>query len=109
MTTAAPTARKYPAGAELSKQGVQFRLWAPRHQLVELALLEPDGLTPRRLLPMEREGGGYYSLQIPEARAGDLYGYRIDGHDRVFPDPGSRFQPQGVHGPSQFGEGQSGV
>jgi len=101
MPAAALTARKFPAGAELSKPGVHFRLWAPRHQLVELALLESDGQTQRQLLPMEPEGAGYYSLQIPEARAGDLYGYRIDGHDRVFPDPASRFQPQGVHGPSQ--------
>ena len=34
-------------------------------------------------------------------RAGTLYRYRLDGGDTPFPDPASRFQPQGPHGPSQ--------
>lgn len=101
MPLLAERTRKLPIGAEVSAQGVNFRLWAPRHQLIELALVEPDGQTPRQFLQMESEGKGYYSLQVAETRPGDLYGYRIDGIERIFPDPASRFQPQGVHGPSQ--------
>ena len=69
MSTVATIARKWPAGAEVVKQGVHFRLWAPRHQQVELVLLEPDGQTIRQILSMDPEAHGYYSLLIEEARA----------------------------------------
>ncbi|BBO36473.1 malto-oligosyltrehalose trehalohydrolase [Lacipirellula parvula] len=101
MSTITATPRKLPAGAETTKRGVHFRLWAPRHQKVELVLFEPDGQTVRRVSLMEPETDGYYTLFDAEARAGDLYGYRIDGHQRAFPDPASRYQPLGVHSPSQ--------
>ncbi len=45
------------------------------------------------------EGDGYFSGLAAGAAAGDLYRYRLDGAD-LFPDPASRFQPQGPHGPS---------
>jgi maltooligosyltrehalose trehalohydrolase len=48
-------------------------------------------------VPEER---GYFSGFMAEAHAGCLYRYRLDGRDS-FPDPASRFQPRGVHGPSQ--------
>ena len=101
MPAASSTARKCPAGAELTRQGVHFRLWAPRCHQVELAFVEPDGRGVRQVLSLEAEDEGYHSLLVPEARAGDLYAYRINGHERTFPDPASRFQPFGVHGPSQ--------
>jgi maltooligosyltrehalose trehalohydrolase len=50
-----------------------------------------------RLTP---EPEGYFSGTVPDARAGTLYRYRLDGGDR-YPDPVSRFQPEGPHGPSQ--------
>ncbi len=37
---------------------------------------------------------------MPELPVGALYRYRLDG-EGPFPDPASRFQPQGVHGPSR--------
>jgi maltooligosyltrehalose trehalohydrolase len=49
---------------------------------------------------MGRGEHGYWELRAPDVRAGDLYWYRLDG-DRTLPDPASRFQPEGVHGPSQ--------
>jgi maltooligosyltrehalose trehalohydrolase len=36
---------------------------------------------------------------FPDVSPGDLYAYELDG-EGLFPDPASRFQPQGVHGPS---------
>src|SRR5581483_10562776 len=35
------------------------------------------------------------------AGAGTRYRFRLDGGERLFPDPASRFQPDGPHGPSQ--------
>lgn len=101
MPTAAPTARKCPAGAEPTRHGVHFRLWAPRCQQVELVLVEPDGRGVRQVFSLEAEEEGYHSRLVREARAGDLYAYRINGHERTFPDPASRYQPFGVHGASQ--------
>ena len=49
---------------------------------------------------MARASNGYWELHAPDVRPGDRYAYRLDG-DRTLPDPASRFQPEGVHGPSQ--------
>jgi maltooligosyltrehalose trehalohydrolase len=51
---------------------------------------------------MEREPNGYFSCIVESARPGMLYRLRLDGGDRLYPDPASRFQPEGVHGPSQI-------
>jgi malto-oligosyltrehalose trehalohydrolase len=82
-----------PFGAELVSDGVRFRLWAPDAAAVTLEL---DGAAA---LPMLRADEGWYELTTQEAKPGSLYRYRIgDGH---YPDPGSRFQPDGVFGPSE--------
>jgi maltooligosyltrehalose trehalohydrolase len=49
---------------------------------------------------MERVGNGYYETEVSRVEPGALYCYRLnDSVER--PDPASRFQPQGIHGPSQ--------
>jgi len=48
---------------------------------------------------MMAAGNGYFTVQDSEGRPGDLYKYSFGG-DAAFPDPASRYQPQGVHGPS---------
>ncbi len=83
-------------GAHLTPDGCRFRVWAPHRSRCELSLVEPI----RRLYSMEREGPGYWTVTVPEAKPGWLYRYRLDGSEE-FPDPASRCQPQGVHGPSQ--------
>jgi maltooligosyltrehalose trehalohydrolase len=50
---------------------------------------------------MQRNAAGYYELELEGVRPDARYSYRIDG-ERDRPDPASRFQPQGVHGPSQI-------
>jgi maltooligosyltrehalose trehalohydrolase len=50
--------------------------------------------------PLAAEPDGYFAGWVPRAADGDRYRYRLDG-DRAFPDPASRFQPDGPHGPSQ--------
>jgi maltooligosyltrehalose trehalohydrolase len=80
----------------LENNRCQFCVWAPRAHRVEVHLLEPnDRLVP--LSPCER---GYHEGVLEEVPPGSLYRYRLDG-DKERPDPASRFQPQGVHGPSQ--------
>ena len=80
-------------GAESCAEGVRFRVWAPKRRGVEV-LIE-NGLA----VPLAPEAGGYFSGVVPEAAAGALYRYRLDG-EGSFPDPCSRFQPKGPHGPS---------
>jgi maltooligosyltrehalose trehalohydrolase len=87
--------RRLPVGAEVQPGGgVHFRVWAPRRRMVEVAL-EGAG-SPVRL---EAERGGYFSGLARPAGAGSRYRYRLDGGE-AFPDPASRFQPDGPHGPS---------
>jgi len=49
---------------------------------------------------LEREESGYFSGTVKEAKEGSRYRFRLDGGG-VFPDPASRFQPEGPHGPSE--------
>jgi len=94
--------RILPVGAELQpKGGVHFRVWAPSCSRVEVLLSDgrQDG-EAERLLALSREAGGYFQGTSPEAAAGWRYRYRLDGGES-FPDPASRFQPEGPHGPSQ--------
>jgi len=50
---------------------------------------------------LEPEEGGYFSGFFREAGPGDQYRFRLDNDPRFYPDPASRYQPQGPHGPSQ--------
>src|SRR5688500_16449393 len=91
-------AHSMPFGAEPSGDGaVRFRLWAPDARSVELCLEEAGAV---RLLAMPAAQDGWFALTTAQAGAGTRYRYRIDGTIEI-PDPASRFQPQGVHGPSE--------
>lgn len=90
--------RRLPVGAEvLPKGGVHFRIWAPSRKFVEL-VFENASLAPVALRP---ERDGYFSGVAADSKAGDLYRFRLDGPENRYPDPASRFQPDGPHGPSQ--------
>jgi maltooligosyltrehalose trehalohydrolase len=94
-TTHAKISRRFPVGAEMAPEGVHFRVWAPRREGVEVVF---EGL--RDAVELTAEEGGYFSGLAEGAGAGALYRFRLDGGD-AFPDPVSRFQPEGPHGPSQ--------
>lgn len=51
-------------------------------------------------VPLAPAEHGYFGGFTPEARAGMRYRYALPGGE--FPDPASRFQPEGPHGPSQI-------
>jgi maltooligosyltrehalose trehalohydrolase len=95
--TASPVLiRRLPVGAEPQLGGgVHFRVWAPA---VRNLAIELEGQSPRELAP---EPGGYHSGVVKDARAGSRYRIRLAGRDGAFPDPSSRFQPDGPHGPSE--------
>jgi maltooligosyltrehalose trehalohydrolase len=94
-----PVARITPVGAWRDADAIHFRVWAPEHTLVEL-VLEDGGR--RDLRPLDRDARGYWSGVFADVRPGARYRYRLSGDAaRVFPDPASRFQPDGVHGASQ--------
>jgi maltooligosyltrehalose trehalohydrolase len=50
-------------------------------------------------MPLQAAAGGLFGGVVPGARGGSRYRYRLDG-ERDRPDPVSRYQPEGVHGPS---------
>jgi maltooligosyltrehalose trehalohydrolase len=67
-----------------------FRIWAPRQERLELVVEDES-------IPMQRDGDGFFEARA-SARPGARYAYRIGGE--LVPDPASRHQPDGVHGPS---------
>jgi maltooligosyltrehalose trehalohydrolase len=81
-------------GALHDGAATSFRVWAPDCRTVELAI---DG----RLHALLDDGQGFWSGRFDGIAEGSRYKYRLDGDAaRIFPDPASRFQPDGVHGPS---------
>jgi maltooligosyltrehalose trehalohydrolase len=74
----------------------QFQVWAPFAQKVDVHITVPQ----EQLLPLEKDAGGYHGAVVEDVEPGSLYLYQLD-NQKECPDPASRFQPQGVHGPSQ--------
>jgi maltooligosyltrehalose trehalohydrolase len=74
----------------------RFLVWAPFIQKVETHIMSPREL----IVLLEKDAQGYHQAIIDGVEPGALYFYRLD-QDKERPDPASRFQPQGVHGPSQ--------
>jgi len=80
-----------------ARSGYRFRLWAPSAREVELQLIRAHG-GDRRVRCELRDG--WHVADVAQARAGDSYGFRIEG--LLVPDPASRFNPGDVHAPSQI-------
>lgn len=88
-------------GAWLDDGAARWRVWAPGHESVELVLYEDDGSTVRRSTWMQPDGNDCFTLTLRDEGAGTLYRHLVDG-EGPFPDPWSRSQPYGVHGPSEI-------
>jgi maltooligosyltrehalose trehalohydrolase len=71
-----------------------FRVWATLPKKVELWL---NG----KVFPMKQDDKGWWQAEVPDARAGDDYGFILDGAG-PFPDPRSPCQPQSIHKPSRI-------
>src|SRR5713101_7574773 len=88
--------RRLPVGAEpLGDDRTHVRVWAPSAAGIDV-VLDSGAATS-----LDREEGGYFSGLLA-ATAGARYQFRIDGGDRLYPDPASRFQPHGPHGVSEI-------
>jgi maltooligosyltrehalose trehalohydrolase len=68
---------------------------------VAIVLEQGEDGSPHEI-PLTAEHDGYFSGVVPEARAGNLYRYRLDDSESLLPDPASRFQPHGPHGASEI-------
>ena len=91
--------RRYPIGAELiGESEANFRIWAPKAREIDVVLDDaPDA--KRKFCPLIAEQGGYFSGAV-NATAGTRYRFQVNGGENFYPDPASRFQPDGPHGSS---------
>ncbi|HEV7225467.1 MAG TPA: malto-oligosyltrehalose trehalohydrolase [Pirellulales bacterium] len=101
-----PPKRRLFIGAEVQPGGgTHFRVWAPRRKRVEVVLTSgsPEAAGPKaESYPLAPEQNGFFAGSVEQAAAGDLYRFRLDGESPLYPDPASRFQPDGSSGPSQI-------
>jgi maltooligosyltrehalose trehalohydrolase len=87
-----------PFGARPDPEGVTFRLWAPAARQADVVV---DSAAGQQTRPQAARRGeeGWWECRLPGAGPGTRYRWRIDG-DLLVPDPASRQNPEGPHGPS---------
>lgn len=81
-------------GAVVNGARTSFQAWAPAAGMVDV-VVEDSAATH----PLDRRPDGMFGGVLDGLAPGTRYRYRVNG-GRAFPDPASRFQPEGVHGPS---------
>jgi maltooligosyltrehalose trehalohydrolase len=86
-------------GAIPEAGGTRFRVLAPRASALEVRIERAGAIERTKMTP---DGRGYHEAFVPGARPGDRYRIALDG--QPFPDPASRFQPDGVHSASQIAD-----
>jgi maltooligosyltrehalose trehalohydrolase len=84
-------------GARWQPGKAGFRVWAPDAKSVQVLL----GAEGAKRFGMQREPEGTFYAELEGARAGEFYRFQSDDQP-AWPDPASRWQPRGVHGPSQL-------
>ena len=105
ITTAGSWKLRFGASA-LDGGNVQFRVWAPNLTTLAVRILgKPDRTIPMTMThPRDSESGAEFVATVPNVSEGMDYFYVLDGGrdgERQRPDPVSRCQPHGVHGPSR--------
>jgi maltooligosyltrehalose trehalohydrolase len=88
--------------AYLGEGRCRFVVWAPLAEAVDLRMISPHEYIAR----MENIGKGYHRIVLPNVDPAAHYIYRLHANQmpasvKERPDPASRYQPQGVHGPSE--------
>lgn len=90
-----PSKRRLSGGVELlGSRTAEVRVWAPRCRRVEFVIDRGESHE------LTRGEDGMFERTVSGVSAGTRYWFRLDG-DRLRPDPVSRFQPDGPHGPSE--------
>ena len=91
--------RRYPIGAELiGENETHFRVWAPKARELDVVFEDAAEAKPK-FFPLAAESGGYFS-GVANAGPGTRYRFRVNEAENFYPDPASRLQPDGPHGPS---------
>jgi len=89
--------KRKPIGAHVvNGTGTHFRVWAPNCSRVEVVVEEL-----RESAQLTAEEGGYFAGLVNGVHLRAKYRFRLEGGETLYPDPASRFQPEGPHGPSQ--------
>ena len=81
--------RPYPRGATWDGVGVNFALFSEHAERVELCLFDASGRREVQRLALRERTDQVWHGYLPEARPGQLYGYRVYGPYR--PKDGHRF------------------
>jgi maltooligosyltrehalose trehalohydrolase len=89
--------RRFPIGAEVQCGHAHLRVWAPERRRVSVVIDRPT----RREIALSAEGNGYFSGSATGLAGGGRYRFRLDDDEKLYPDPASRFQPEGPCGPSE--------
>jgi maltooligosyltrehalose trehalohydrolase len=80
----------------LGNNQCEFTVWGPTLKQVAVQLVSPD----KHLIPMQKSADGYWQTTATDIPPGTLYTYQLEAKND-WPDPASKYQPQGVHSPSQ--------
>lgn len=88
--------RRLPIGAEpISGDRTHVRVWAPKRTRVSVVV------GGEHATDLHAAADGYFDGLV-DAAVGARYQFRLDDDERLYPDPASRFQPEGPHGPSEI-------
>ncbi|HMW21927.1 MAG TPA: malto-oligosyltrehalose trehalohydrolase [Burkholderiaceae bacterium] len=91
-----------PVGHHIDAAGRSaWRVFAPEKRQLDVVVIDAAG-HDAAVLPLQRDELGWWSGHCKRLSAGTCYWLELDG--RRLPDPASRRQPQGVHGPSEVVE-----
>jgi glycogen operon protein len=84
--------KPFPQGATWDGEGVNFALFSEHAEGVELCLFDDRGRRELQRIPLREQTDQVWHCYLPEARPGQLYGYRVYGPYQ--PQHGHRFNPQ---------------
>ena len=92
MTMRVWPGRPYPLGATWDGIGVNFALFSENATAVELCLFNhEDDASESAKIQIREQTDQVWHVYLPEARPGQLYGYRV--HGPYAPSEGHRFNP----------------
>jgi isoamylase len=83
--------KSYPQGATWDGEGVNFALFSEHAEAVELCLFDERGRRELQRIALKERTDQVWHCYLPEARPGQLYGYRVYGPYE--PEKGHRFNP----------------
>lgn len=99
MSASSPRGLPVPSGATVTRNGVRFAVWAPNAARLDVQI-ETGSAGETAFHPLALGQDGRFAGEVAGIGAGTRYRFRLHG-EHSYPDPYARFQPEGVHGPSE--------